>query len=87
MKKEEILKQIIQTVHESNPDIDVSTLSENTNFSETGIDSMGFMLIVCKIESRFDIKIPDEQWQKLTTMRDLMDEIQKCMDQKGLEGE
>lgn len=82
MTKEEIFKGIVKTVHESMPDIDTGALKEDTNFAETGIDSMGFMLLICKLESMYDIKIPDEQWQKLTTMNDLIEAIQKYTDQK-----
>lgn len=82
MTREEIYNAVLKTVHESMPDIDTSIFHEDTVFTETGIDSMGFMLIICKLESQYNIKIPDERWQQLTTVHDLIDEIKQRTDQK-----
>ena len=82
MTKEEIYTSVLKTVHESMPDIDTGTIHEDTVFTDTGIDSMGFMLIICRLESQYDIKIPDERWQQLLTVNDLIEEIKIRMDEK-----
>ena len=46
---------------------------------EEGIDSMGFTLIICRLEAAFDVRIPNRQWQKLSTLGDVVDAIEKRM--------
>ena len=38
---------------------------------------MGFVLVICKLEAFFDIRIPERQWQKLSTLGDVADAIEK----------
>ena len=45
--------------------------------NETAIDSMGFVLIICKLEALFDVRIPERQWKKLQTLGDVVDAIYK----------
>ena len=53
-------------------------LDEDTVINtETAIDSMGFVLIICKLEALFDVRIPERQWQKLATLGDVADAIAK----------
>ena len=43
--------------------------------TDTGIDSMGFVLIICKLEALFNVRIPERQWKKLSTLGDVVDAI------------
>jgi acyl carrier protein len=53
-------------------------LEEDTVINtETAIDSMGFILIICKLEALFGVKIPERQWAKLSTVGDVADAIIK----------
>ena len=38
---------------------------------------MNFILVICKLEALFDVKIPNRQWQKLSTLGDVVDAIIK----------
>ena len=38
---------------------------------------MGFVLIICKLEALFDVRIPERQWAKLQTLGDVADAIEK----------
>ena len=49
----------------------------NTDMS---IDSMGFILIICRLEALFDVRIPERQWQKLSTLGDVVVAIMKRLD-------
>jgi acyl carrier protein len=40
---------------------------------------MGFILVICKLEALFDIKIPERRWNKLSTLNDVADEIMKYL--------
>ena len=35
------------------------------------------MLVICKLEALFNVKIPERQWQKLQTLGDVVDAIEK----------
>ena len=36
-----------------------------------------FVLVICKLEALFDVRIPERQWQKLQTLGDVVDAICK----------
>ena len=60
------------------PDMDVASLPEDSVINtETAIDSMGFVLVICKLEALFNVKIPERQWSKLQTLGDVADAICK----------
>ena len=60
------------------PDMNVDELREDSVINtETAIDSMGFVLVICKLEALFNVKIPERQWQKLQTLGDVVDAICK----------
>ena len=60
------------------PDMDVASLTEDSVINtETAIDSMGFVLVICKLEALFNVKIPERQWSKLQTLGDVADAICK----------
>ena len=78
MDRTEIIEKIKTTIKDCFPDMDVTSLEEESvTTTETSIDSMGFVLIICKLEALFDIRIPERQWQKLSTLGDVADAIEK----------
>ena len=78
MTREDILTRIRTVICDCFPEMDGAELKEDTVINtDTGIDSMGFVLIICKLEALFDIRIPERQWQKLSTLGDVADAIQK----------
>ena len=78
MERNEIIEKIKTTIKDCFPDMDVRSLEEDSVINtETSIDSMGFVLIICKLEALFDIRIPERQWQKLSTLGDVADAIEK----------
>ena len=38
---------------------------------------MGCVLVICELGAVFDIKIPERQWAKLSTLGDVADAIMK----------
>lgn len=78
MTRQEIMNKTIEIVYECVPEIEGQTLEESTVINtDTGIDSMGFTLIICRLEATFDVKIPDRQWKKLYTLGDVVTAIEK----------
>ena len=78
MTRQEILEKTIDIVHECVPETEDQTLVESTVINtDTAVDSMGFTLIICRIEAEFGINIPNRQWQKLYTLGDVVSAIEK----------
>lgn len=78
MTREDILAKIRTVIYDCFPEMAGAELAEDAVINtETAIDSMGFVLIICKLEALFDIRIPERQWQKLSTLGDVADAIQK----------
>ena len=42
---------------------------------------MSFVMLMTKIEARFNVRIPDEKWKNLSTVQDVIDAIREA--QKG----
>lgn len=78
MTRQEIMDTTITIVYECVPELEGKPLEESTVINtDTGIDSMGFTLIICRLEATFDVKIPDRQWKKLYTLSDVVSAIEK----------
>lgn len=78
MTRAEILAKTLDIVHECVPETEEQELREDTVINtDTAIDSMGFTLIICRLEATFNVKIPDRQWQKLATVGDVVTAIEK----------
>ena len=83
MTRQEVLDQTRKIIYDSFPDMKDVDLQEDTVINtETAIDSMGFILVICKLEALFDIKIPQRQWSKLSTLGDVADAVQKALEKK-----
>ena len=78
MSREEVLEKTKGVIFDCFPDLKDQELTEDPVINnETAIDSMGFVLIICKLEALFDVRIPERQWKKLQTLGDVVDAIYK----------
>ena len=78
MTRQEVLDQTVKIIYDCFPDMKDVDLQEDTVINtETAIDSMGFVLVICKLEALFDVRIPERQWKKLQTLGDVVDAIWK----------
>ncbi|MBE6827199.1 MAG: hypothetical protein E7514_01120 [Ruminococcaceae bacterium] len=78
MTRQEILEKAIAEVYDCAPDLEGKELTEDTVINtDTGIDSMGLTLIICRLEAVFDVKIPHRQWQEIQTLGDVVDAFEK----------
>ena len=78
MTRQEVLENIRTVVYNCYPDMEGMDIREDTVINtDTAIDSMGFVLVICKLEALFDVRIPERQWSKLLTMGDVADAIMK----------
>ena len=79
VQREEVLKRTKQIIQENMPDMfgSVDEMTEDTmlNNKNGNIDSMGFILIITKLEAEFNAQVPDHKWNNLTTLGDLVNAI------------
>ena len=77
MTRNDIIEKIRTVISDCFPEMEGMHIEEDTVINtDTGIDSMGFVLIICKLEAMFDVRIPERQWKKLATLGDVADAIQ-----------
>ena len=78
MTRQEVMEKTKKVISDCFPDMDVAALTEDSVINtETAIDSMGFVLVICKLEALFNVKIPERQWSKVQTLGDVADAICK----------
>lgn len=78
MTRQDVLDQTKKIIYDCFPDMkDVELREDSVINTETAIDSMGFVLVICKLEALFDVRIPERQWKKLLTLGDVVDAIYK----------
>ena len=78
MDRSKIVETCREVIYECVPDMEGQPLYEDTVINtDTAIDSMGFVLVICKLEAEFNVKIPERQWSKLMTLGDVVDAIMK----------
>ena len=80
MSRAEILEKTREVIYECAPELEGKELNEDTVINtDAAIDSMGFTLIICRLEAAFDVRIPPRQWQKLSTLGDVVSAFEKRM--------
>ncbi|MBV7571899.1 acyl carrier protein [Pseudomonas sp. PDM32] len=68
-------EQIINIISQAEVVPDASTLRDNINLSDQGVDSLGMFNIILSIQDHYVIEIPDEDIEGLKTINDLADYI------------
>ncbi|MEA4966466.1 MAG: phosphopantetheine-binding protein [Oscillospiraceae bacterium] len=78
MDRSEILEKSKKVIYDSVPELAGVELAEDTVINtDMGMDSMNFILVICRLEALFDVRIPNHQWQKLSTLGDVVSAILK----------
>ena len=77
MTREELSKEIKEVIYECAPELEGMELNDDTVINtDAAIDSMGFTLVICRLEAKYDVRIPNRQWQKLQTFGDVVTAIE-----------
>lgn len=78
--REEVFAKTMKIISDNVPDMFGDDVNEDTVLNPEGnVDSMGFILVLTKLEGEFNVKIPDEKWGTLRTVGDLVDAIMDNM--------
>lgn len=77
VKREEIVEKVIELAGEKLA-ANVNGISEKTSFQEDlNADSIDITDFIMELESEFDVEIPDEDLEKIKTVKDASDYILK----------
>lgn len=80
MTHEEILAKTKKVVYDCMPELAGVEITENSVINtDMGMDSMNFILIICKLEALFDIRIPERKWKKLQTFGEVVETIESYL--------
>jgi acyl carrier protein len=78
MTRQEILEKTRKVIYESVPELEGVELNEDSVVNtDMGMDSMNFILVICRLEALFGVKIPERQWNKLSTLGEVVDAFEK----------
>ena len=69
MKAQDIRAMILEVFHQIVPDEDLSTLKGDVRIrDQIEMDSMDFLDIMMELRKRYGIKVPEEDYMKLSTL-------------------
>ena len=78
IEREEVLEKAKRIIADNVPDMFGSTIDENTLLNPQGnVDSMGFILVLTKLEGEVGAQIPNGEWDSLRTLGDLVDAVMR----------
>ena len=78
MNREELKEKTIKIIKDCVPELADTEINEASVVNtDMGMDSMNFILVICKLEAEFGVKIPNKLWKKLSTLGDVLDALQK----------
>ena len=78
MEQKTIFEDTIAIINDYSPNLTNEALTMDTVINtETAVDSMGFVLIISKLEGKYNIRIPDRQITKFITIGDVVKYISK----------
>jgi acyl carrier protein len=78
---ERVIKIIADTQHMA-----VEKIQADSSFQELGIDSLDGINILFAVENEFNINIPDEAAQSIRSVREMVDGIEKLIEQGEADG-
>ncbi len=75
MKRETIFQAVQTILKERN----INNITENTVFTELGLDSLDLMDLIIKAEQKYDVIIPDEELLEIKTVKDLLNILENLL--------
>lgn len=81
--KEQIQSNIAKLVKQYIPSLQNEEITRETPINSKGYESLNYILIICTLESDYDVKIPDKVWMKLDTVGDVVDTVYDMAEKKS----
>jgi len=81
--REEILEKVIQIVSEQ-MGVDKAEITADTSFvDDLNADSLDTVELVMELEDEFDMSIPDEEAEKIKTVGDALEYVERQLEAKS----
>ena len=77
LAKKDIMKEIEKIIFEEIDGLDKKKFDVNKKFDKLGVDSLDLFTVISKIESKYKIKITDNELKKLTSPKLLYSFLKK----------
>ena len=78
MTRQELYEKTVKIIRDCVPELaDMEITEDSVVNTDMGMDSMNFILVICKLEAEFGVKIPNKLWKKLSSLGDVLDALQK----------
>jgi acyl carrier protein len=78
LTRDEIKEKVIKLIHNFIPELQDAELHEDSIINtDTNIDSLSLIMLITKVESTFDIRIPRKEWTSINTLGELLDKIEE----------
>ena len=80
MTREEVRQAVIDILEDIAPDEDVSSIKDDVTLREQmDLDSMDFLDIVMELRKRFNIEVPESDYQELGSMASCIQYLQPLL--------
>ena len=78
--REEIKTKVIKLIHDFIPELQDVEIDESSIINtDANIDSLSLIMLITKVESTFNIRIPRKQWTSISTLGELLDKIEELI--------
>ena len=85
MTRDEVRQAILNILKDIAPDEDVSSIEDDAVLREQiDLDSMDFLDIVMELRKRFDIEVPESDYQELASMASCIQYLQPLLKDRQL---
>lgn len=75
--RDELREKTIKLIHNFIPELQDAELDESSIINtDTNIDSLSLIMLITKVESTFDVRIPRDQWNSINTLGELLDIVE-----------
>ena len=80
MTKEEVRRAVVNILKDIAPDEDLSSIKDDVTLREQmDLDSMDFLDIVMELRKRFNIEVPESDYQELVSMDSCIQYLQPLL--------
>tara|TARA_B100000929_G_C15145062_1_gene296095 strand:+ start:86 stop:349 length:264 start_codon:yes stop_codon:yes gene_type:complete len=80
MTKEEVRQAVVSILEDIAPDEDLSSIKDDVTLREQmDLDSMDFLDIVMELRKRFNIEVPESDYQQLVSMSSCIQYLQPLL--------
>ena len=76
--RDELREKTIKLIHNFIPELQDAELDETSVVNtDTNIDSLSLIMLITKVESTFQVRIPRKEWNKISTLGELLDKVEQ----------